>query len=345
MCSLRLVTSSLPRARPRRNGERCPSPAPARCVIAEPIPLLGRPQWLVPDDTPPPPPLADARRARSTPGAARLGQPLLEHFELKVAGAPCRRFQARRGLELGPICPTALTVLARAELKILSELVGHVTERLGGRPPSGSLVSDDSVVDGELVALVISAGCGRRRASGGRCRAPMRQSSRSPARTRPTALGWPPSPVATWASGQARAGAADACARTGCCSATGRSGVGDGPGSSASSGPTALALGHDLDLDRRARLVLYERDHRLLHSRDLWLGPRRPLARPGGRRRRRCRGRGSTGPAGRADVGYRQRHRADRAGIPRPRGARITHRRGGYRDRRARPSSSPGFRN
>ena len=39
-----------------------------------------------------------------------------------------------------------------------------------------------------------------------------------------------------------------------------------------------------LDLGRRARLVLPERDHRLLHPRDRRLGPHRPLPRQGGDR-------------------------------------------------------------
>ena len=51
----------------------------------------------------------------------------------------------------------------------------------------------------------------------------------------------------------------------------------------------ALAHGHDLGLGRRARLVLPERDRRLLHPRDLGLRPRPALPPPGGRGRGRRR--------------------------------------------------------
>jgi hypothetical protein len=95
----------------------------------------------------------------------------------------------------------------------------------------------------------------------------------------------------------------------------------------------ALALGHDVDLGRRARLVLPERRDRLLHPRDHRLGARRPLPRARGRRRRRPRGRRSRHRSRLAHARHRQRDRVHQPRLLRPpRPARDHPRRGGYRD-------------
>src|SRR2546425_2722706 len=80
----------------------------------------------------------------------------------------------------------------------------------------------------------------------------------------------------------------------------------------------ALAARHDERLGRRARLVLPERDHRLLHPRDRRLAARAPLPRRRSDRRRRRRRRAARHPARRANARLRQRLRLHRPPLPRP---------------------------
>src|SRR6266542_3263687 len=78
-----------------------------------------------------------------------------------------------------------------------------------------------------------------------------------------------------------------------------------------------LATRHDLDLGRRARLVLPERDYRLLHPRDRRLAARAALPRRRSDRGRRTRGRRARNRAGRADARLRQRLGLPRSPLPR----------------------------
>src|SRR2546425_1034945 len=78
----------------------------------------------------------------------------------------------------------------------------------------------------------------------------------------------------------------------------------------------AVAARHDLGLGRRARLVLPERDHRLLHPRDRRLAAQPALPRRrSDRRRRPCR-RTARDRTGRADARLRQRLRLHRPPLP-----------------------------
>jgi hypothetical protein len=81
---------------------------------------------------------------------------------------------------------------------------------------------------------------------------------------------------------------------------------------------SALASGHDERVGRRAWVVLPERDHRLLHSRDRRLGFDRPLPRRGGDRGDRTGHRRAGHPIRGAQARDRQRLRVRKWGQPQP---------------------------